>query len=290
MKKIVWCALALLMPANMYALESYVSVGAGPTWIDLQFIEVDSVIDDPTLNRTSIYKINTASGYTVDINAKYHCNPYINPYLDVCYSHLTKGNGFIDVFLEHENQRKTTLDTECFKPIIKSVSFIIANITRLIESTFCKKPYNADLLVGYSYSKFLLISQTVDSGISNSIYQGFVAGLQLTYFYTSTITLIVEDYVYPERIDTTSTRQSLLGKDAGFSSYILMGNLLIGLITYAPTESWSFSLCGSWAYYKNVGKATILLSKEESTAFKEPMLCVSSGNQYTLLLYINYNF
>lgn len=272
------------------ARNNYVSFGAGPSWGSLDYIDSVSSKSDASLKRESIFVIQKARGFTIDFNAKYQIKRYITPYVDVAYTQLNKGFGFSDTFLVRHNKRVESVEYITFDTFIKSTSFIVANQCTIFEHENDNRHLTLDVLLGYSYSKFLIISDwQVDRGISDSLYKGFVAALKCYWNY-HVVSFALEDYIYPEHIKTVSTRNSLLGIDAGIARYFLMGNSLLAIISYDLTENLQSSMLLCWSYYRNFGKATIVLAKSDRQDFTNPQLCLSKANQLTLLFCINYYF
>lgn len=287
-KKII---LILYMYSGVIAQsDNYVSFGAGPTWINLDYRDRATVKNDATLHYESIFVVQKAQGFSIDINSKYQIKSYLTPYIDIYYARLNKGTGFGDAFLIRNHKRVEDLERVFFNTFIQSTAFVIADQIRMIERENDCRHIALDVLLGYSYSKFLLIADwQTDRGISNSIYKGFVGALKCYWDY-GVISFALEDYVYPEHIRTVSTRDSLLGNDAGVARYLLIGNSLVGIMSYQLSTALLCSVLVSWSYYKNVGEANIILTQQEQETLTEPKLCLSKANQYSLLFSVGSSF
>lgn len=279
---------------SLYAADNsdrYVSVGAGWTQGNLRYITENTLTSNPSINKKSVYVINSARGPLVDGTIKYEIHPYLAPYIDVAYSKIKKGYGTFDIFLTENNERQETIDYQSFKPSIQIKSFTVANEAMLVRQSTHKGDVALAILLGYSYARIEINSNfNTDALLSNSVYAGFVGAMKLSWTTPQQLNFSLQDYLFPERITTTSTIVSNPLLHTATASYILIQNSLIGSLSGPLYNNLSWSVLFSWAHFWNVGNACIKLSKFDEELFNNPRLCVSSGDQYSLLVYLNYTF
>lgn len=270
--------------------SDYLSFGVGPSWLNLNFVQEDSYINEPNSKRKSIYRLDTTSGYCIDSILSHSFNKWLNLYIEGTYCQLKNGSGFIDVFKVVNGKRVEDLGHYDFSPFFKIKSVVLADQINIYKSFYSNAYLNTDIVLGYNYLKFYAESDWGDDkGISDSTYKGFVGALKFD-LYKGNWLFSLYDFIFPDRFDTFSTQDSFFANDSAFSSYILMNNNLCSGITYTFNKKWSATVYFNWSYFWNVGNACIELLDAEKDDYKNPRLCLSNGNQYTLLFYVNYNF
>jgi hypothetical protein len=284
----------IILFLNLHGLEarkeSFFKFGIGPSWFNLNSLETAEYKNITDQIRETEFKINRASGIEIELITKLRINTYLNPYILFIFDEYKRGNGFLKATNKVNNREINTVEFQNFTPNIRATTWTITNQFNLFEKKINKHKLRLELLAGYNKIKTSIIADwQEDSSITITNWHGFFGGLKFFYNITKKTAFSIYDYIYPERLDTISTRDSILGADAGTETFKFFGNAILFNLIHS-NDNFIIELSFEWLYAKNIGKATINLLDAELDAFENPKLCFLKQNQYNLLALVGFRF
>src|SRR3990167_1465330 len=276
---------------NDYLKHNYVSFSVGPGLETENSLEHATVLADTTLIRNTHFRIKHATGPTLSLDAYFHFNRYIAPYVDFGYASLRTGFGYLNVFDSRNGEKVSTIEFHTFNPEIISKSLLVANKIFLKVTEFFGKELMITLDLGYALKKQTIKADlSGDTSTSTTTWKGFAGGLLFYYDINSKLELTLFDYVFPDRITIISTRDSFEGDDSGTETFIFFRNSIITEFRYQLKEHIKLYVAGEWSYAKNVGKSSIILTRQDNQILKDPKLCYFTSNSLALQFGILYSF
>lgn len=266
--------------------KNIVIASVGPVWANFNSLESAQYKNDSSLLINSDYKINVVRGVEFSTFSAISINKYFCP--AVIYSHrdLNGGSGSINVYNSRNFKFVNTVECHDFIPHGKSNYFALGNYSLICEKEFIEKPLKAYFFVGYNIEKSNAIADwDTDSSLSCSTWYGAVLGIVATYFLSKDFIFLLSDYIYPDRIKTYSTRNSLLGEESGYQTFMFFSNYLSATIIYnlQKAEDIGLGLSLAYGYSKNVGTTCTSLSIQDSKLYQNPKLSFAKSNFFSML-------
>lgn len=299
-EKILFLLTLLILVFHIKSEKHFIKVSGGPTWLSLNSLEkADYILGplelgdnlDSIITRNTDFKIKRASGFQIDLDGQLYLKKYLNPFANFTYSEYSHGEGFLNIFNNLNGNFLSLVEYQEFQPFITARVWHISNIFKLYTKRFDERKIRIELLLGYNSEKATILAKwQEDTGITYTCWRGFQGGLRLIYNINKKNRIGVYDYIYPDKLNVTSTKDSLLGTDAGSEKFLLLGNTLIFKFTREILNCLEFETSFEWFYATNKGKAKIKLTDAESADLTNPRLCFLHQNIFNLLFGFNFLF
>src|SRR3990167_424746 len=262
-------------------------VGLGPAWSNFDsLVSYDYKNVNTTTKLDSQYKINIAKGYQLSTFLVLYVNDYCIPYFHYIHSSLNNGNGILQSYNVQNGKFIDLVECHDFTPKIKSDYFAVGDYIKIHERKLFDRLLTLYFFAGYNIEKTKSRADwTDDFSISCSTWYGAALGVSADYNLSQNITLWLGEYIYPDRINIVSTRNSLLGENAGFESFIYFSNYLTTSLIYNLQHNQNASLGITFGYFlsRNISQANIVLSETDSNTFTNPKLHFEKSNYFVFL-------
>lgn len=259
------------------------ALAAGPLWRNLKDLEKFNLIEDPTITQKYDFIINKAQGFQIEAEAKYKFNRYISLILAADYSNAKKGYGYFEIYNINQNNEKISVEElEHFRPQIKEKQVDVGNETTIFKKEFMQKEVECLLYIGYTRnsSLFEAIWET-DRSFSKALWRGFSAGLQFFFNLTENLEFGVGNFINPDRLTVTNSRDSFAGQDPAIQDLHYLGYSLELSISHAICNGWSIISLFEWTYFTKI-RDTIKFQVAENDKDKliNPKICTLKENVY----------
>ena len=265
--------------------------GAGPSWINLIWIDNTTYRSNDNLIRRSVYDIKKSVGFTIDTTLAYEINDYFKPNIEYTYINIRRGHGTLDVYNILNSTDISIFEQLTFKPTITANAVIVGNEFKIKDTTLADQELGISGILAYGYNTFKLISKyPTEISESDTTANSFVGTIKFDLKTKYDFNLAIMDNLYLTKLKTITTPDGELGTDAGMAFYNLVGNNITLAVVREIREKLSASLAFGYTHYKNFGQSKIVLSAADLLQFKNPKLCSTKLNEYTLVLYLSASF